>query len=922
MRKRIVSIALALCMVLALMPQTAFAAESFVAGAGKPYTFKDGTPGAGKNEGPSSLIDGNSSTKWCVTNFKSAYIIFSTDSPVNVSGYNITTGNDNAAYHGRNPKNWTLYGCNDSSAGRNSTSWMPIHSVMNDTILQDENNTTYNFAFDNNETEYQYYKLEITAIQNGDVMQMSEFALTDCDHSWGPSASVAPTCTTSGYTTRTCSVCGGTDYIYLKPVDHNFTGENGKCIYCNYTSDVLHQGYVDENGISRKLNDNTTEITASSDELSSGWYIVRETVNVNSITVSGNVHLILADGCNLTVTGDIKGGSLTIYGQSGGTGSLTVGGSITSGNGGNAYSNTNNGGNGGNITINGGIVKAGSITSGIGGNGNSSGGSYGIGSNGGNGGKITINGGVIEAGSITSGSGGAGGPGYEGGGVGGNGGSVTLNGGMVKAGNITSGNGGNGGNCSGYSKGNGGNGGNGGEITINGGIVEGTSITSGSGGNGGSGGSNGSNGSNGSAGSIVLNTGIVFQGDSGQVYGGDVTLSESFAIPAGKTLTIDSEKTLTIPTGKTLTVNGTLTNNGKIYVDGTLSGTASVNGDVYYHLALTNCTTNSTIGMEAHDEKTYGKAGSEVTLTPDTPPTGYKFSKWNFTPAVTISETNTFTMPSAAITVTAQFGPDTYNIAYELNGGTINSGDITSYAYGQGATLPTDVTKAGYAFKGWYENESFTGNPVTEIGTTDTGVKKYWAKWMRKGSYPISQKPAIEGGEGAQITLSTDGTAATITVDDGYGIADVMLNGVSLGKVTEVKNLKTGDKLVVTVEKKEAEPTQEEILAALAEQQLSARSKLVTMKNGKKAIKITWYNQNGETMDFDGVEIYRSAKRNSGYGNKPFYATKGSDTKGYYTNTKDVKIGTTYYYKVRGYVIIDGNKHYTDYSLKAIRTVK
>ena len=113
-----------------------------------------------------------------------------------------------------------------------------------------------------------------------------------------------------------------------------------------------------------------------------------------------------------------------------------------------------------------------------------------------------------------------------------------------------------------------------------------------------------------------------------------------------------------------------------------------------------------------------------------------------------------------------------------------------------------------------------------------------------------------------------------------------------------------------------------ETLAALADQKLTARSKIVAMKNGKKAVKITWYNKKGKIMDFDGVEIYRSTKKNSGYGNKPFYATKGSSTTGYYINTKDVKIGTTYYYRVRGFMIIDGQKHYTDYSLKAIRTVK
>ena len=164
---------------------------------------------------------------------------------------------------------------------------------------------------------------------------------------------------------------------------------------------------------------------------------------------------------------------------------------------------------------------------------------------------------------------------------------------------------------------------------------------------------------------------------------------------------------------------------------------------------------------------------------------------------------------------------------------------------------------------------------------------------------------------------------ATITVEAGYDLADVVLNGVSQGKTTEVKGLKTGDKLVVTASKKAAEPTEpteptkEEILAALANQEMAARSKVVTMKNGKKAVRIRWYNKNGEMMDFDGVQIFRSVKRYTGYSKKPIFT---SETDKYYNTA--VKKGTKYYYRVRGFVIIDGQKYYTDYSLKAIRTVK
>ena len=68
-------------------------------------------------------------------------------------------------------------------------------------------------------------------------------------------------------------------------------------------------------------------------------------------------------------------------------------------------------------------------------------------------------------------------------------------------------------------------------------------------------------------------------------------------------------------------------------------------------------------------------------------------------------------------------------ITYELNGGTINRGNVTEYIYGQGAALPTDVTKTGYTFAGWYENKDFSGDSVTTISSTDTGKKVFYAKW-------------------------------------------------------------------------------------------------------------------------------------------------------------------------------------------------
>lgn len=210
MKKRLLSILMALALCLMLLPTTALADEGT-----SPVTFKeiDGTAGANEEESYSNLFDGKSGTKWCVTGFNNdgAYVIFKASAPMQVGGYAITTGNDNNINPGRNPKDWVLYGSTATVApGKDSESWEVIHKVTNDAVLQDENFTTYNFTLANpTTTEYQYFKLEITAVQNihnTNIMQISEFVLTSCNHNW-KTVTVPGTKDELGYTTKTCTIC-------------------------------------------------------------------------------------------------------------------------------------------------------------------------------------------------------------------------------------------------------------------------------------------------------------------------------------------------------------------------------------------------------------------------------------------------------------------------------------------------------------------------------------------------------------------------------------------------------------------------------------------------------------------------------------------------------------------------------------------
>jgi len=215
--------------------------------------------------------------------------------------------------------------------------------------------------------------------------------------------------------------------------------------------------YIDENGVTQTTA--ASAITPSTTTLSTGWYVVNADVEITgTITVSGDVKLILVDGKRLTVTASsnnagisvVGGNSLTIYGQAEGTGVLKATGyGCGAGIGGRLYETHPTTGT---ITINGGTVEAygGTNGAGIG---------SGLGSSGWGttGGIITINGGTVNA---TGGNdGGAG----IGGGCSSSGGTITINGGLVAAtgGNSGAGIGG------GYS-------GDGGNINITGGTIQAT----------------------------------------------------------------------------------------------------------------------------------------------------------------------------------------------------------------------------------------------------------------------------------------------------------------------------------------------------------------------------------------------------------------------------------------------------------------
>ena len=206
-----------------------------------------GTPVGYKGETYANLFDGKkedgNSSKWCCEFRGSAYVIFEASKAGIPVGYTITTGNDNANFGcgGRNPFSWKLYGNNEGKNG----AWTLIDEVNKDKVLQDKNNTSYNFPCEGS-TSYKYFKWEISAIHSGSILQVGEFELklNTCTHlkADGSSAlgaaikTVEPTCTEPGYTTKECSLCHliVKEYLnLLKP--HTLTHHALKAATCTET---------------------------------------------------------------------------------------------------------------------------------------------------------------------------------------------------------------------------------------------------------------------------------------------------------------------------------------------------------------------------------------------------------------------------------------------------------------------------------------------------------------------------------------------------------------------------------------------------------------------------------------------------------------------------------------------------------------
>ena len=182
--------------------------------------------------------------------------------------------------------------------------------------------------------------------------------------------------------------------------------------------------------------------------------------------------------------------------------------------------------------------------------------------------------------------------------------------------------------------------------------------------------------------------------------------------------------------------------------------------------------------------------GTAITAPAAPTKTGYTFDGWD--------KTIPGTMPAEDVTVTATWKINQYTIAFDTDGGS----EVASITQDYGTTIakPTDPTKTGYTFAGWYTDAACTN--AWNFGSNmlaDHDMTLY-ARWVRNavrkatitGSVELSNRPAV----GAVVELMLGNRKIAAATTDANGVYSFQTVETGLYNIVAAKDGKTRIALV------------------------------------------------------------------------------------------------------------------------------
>jgi len=252
-------------------------------------------------------------------------------------------------------------------------------------------------------------------------------------------------------------------------------------------------------------------------------------------------------------------------------------------------------------------------------------------------------------------------------------------------------------------------------------------------------------------------------------------------------------------TGYTFAGWATSTNGGKVYNNSAsvtnLSSTDGATITLYASWTINNysLTYNPDGGSLSGSYTAAGNItyGTTVTLPPSGTKTGYTLGGFTMSGAMTGTKTPgaAFAMPAGALTATANWTADLYNLTYNPDGGTLSGGTPAgSIAYDTLVTLPESGEKTGCTLTGFTRSDASGNYTPGGSFTMPTGNVTVTANWAPSTGNQLTYDGnggTLSGGTaaggityGETVTLPSSGTRTGYTL--GYFIMS--------GALTDTKN--------------------------------------------------------------------------------------------------------------------------------------
>ncbi|MEE6273978.1 GH92 family glycosyl hydrolase [Georgenia sp. MJ206] len=245
-------------------------------GAGSLLGYVTGVTGTGSSpaaEAPPNAADGNPSSKW-LTFAETGTLTYELSEPVSITGYALTSANDAPE---RDPRDFTVEGSTDG------TTWVELDAQTGQAWqVGSENNrgVTKGYELAGRSAEYAYYRLDVTANNGTNIVQLAEFDLIDADR--GVMISPMITEVTSGPTSSHTAKTGV-----------GFTGTRS----LQYVGQVLEDG---DASATNELFDVDVEIAADSQLTYKIFPVLDAALTYAATHVA--VDLVLDDGTRLSAT--------------------------------------------------------------------------------------------------------------------------------------------------------------------------------------------------------------------------------------------------------------------------------------------------------------------------------------------------------------------------------------------------------------------------------------------------------------------------------------------------------------------------------------------------------------------------------------------------------------------------------------------